>query len=233
MVSVQDNLTKIRERMFAAARRAGRDPNSVRLVAVTKRVPMERIYEAMDAGQHLFGENYLQEGREKIKALAGNAQWHFIGHLQTNKIKSVVEHFDVVETVDSIKLAGNLEQSLSRQQKRLPILVQVNIGRENQKSGVMPEKAEAFIREIRLFPHLEVRGLMAMPPFFADPEAVRPYFRFLRVLGEELLTKGLLCHHCLELSMGISNDFEKAVEEGATLIRVGTALFGERDITQH
>jgi len=231
MASVQDNLTKIQERMFAATRRAGREPDSVRLVAVTKRVPMERIHEAMDAGQHLFGENYLQEGREKIKALAGNAQWHFIGHLQTNKIKSAAELFDMVETIDSIKLAGHLEQSLSRQQKRMPVLVQVNIGRENQKSGVMPEKAEALIRGIRLFPHLEVRGLMAMPPFFADPEAVRPYFRSLRILGEELLTKGLFCHPGLELSMGMSNDFEVAIEEGATLIRVGTALFGERDIT--
>ncbi|MDH5297782.1 MAG: YggS family pyridoxal phosphate-dependent enzyme [Desulfobulbaceae bacterium] len=229
METIAENLASIRERMAAAARRAGRSPDAVRLVAVSKKVELERIKEAVAAGQTLFGENYLQEAELKVKALGPEVVWHFIGHLQSNKVKLAADLFGGIETVDRLKLAANLDRYLAESGKRLPVLLQVNIGREVQKSGVLPEDTEQLLRQINQLPHLEVRGLMTMPPFEEDGEAVRPYFRQLRLLAEELAGKGLLGRHGpVELSMGMSGDFEVAIEEGATLVRVGSALFGER-----
>ena len=226
---IVDSLAQIRERMAAAARRAGRDPGSVRLVAVSKRVPVERISEAVAAGQLLFGENYLQEAEEKIGQLPPSAQWHFIGHLQSNKAKAAAELFAMIETVDRLKLARALDKHAAEANRLLPVLVQVNVGREEQKAGALPEAAEALLREMAVLPNLQVRGLMTMPPFFDAPETVRPFFRALRCLSEKLASKGLLgIHGPVELSMGMSGDFEVAIEEGATLVRVGTALFGPR-----
>jgi pyridoxal phosphate enzyme (YggS family) len=229
MITIGEKFARIRKRMAAAARRAGRDPGEVRLVAVSKRVTAQKIREAVDAGQLLFGENYLQEAEAKVAAFGG-LDWHFIGHLQTNKARQAAELFAMIETVDRMKLARALEKYAAGLGKRLPILIQVNVGREPQKAGILPEKAEELLREIIELPHLEVKGLMTMPPFFEQPEAVRPYFRELRQLAADLSAEGLLGRHGpVELSMGMSGDFEVAIEEGATLVRVGTALFGERD----
>ena len=229
MSEIKENLTRIRERMAAAARRAGRDPESIRLVAVSKRVPLERIREAVACGQTLFGENYLQEARAKMEQLEAGLQWHFIGHLQSNKAKEAADSFGMIETVDRLKLGRALEKRAAAIGRSLAVLVQVNVGREPQKAGILPEEAENLLRGLAEFEHLAVRGLMTMPPFFDAPETVRPYFRQLRRLSEDLAEKGLLGQHGpLELSMGMSGDFEVAIEEGATLVRVGTALFGSR-----
>lgn len=225
---IKENLEVIRERMAAAAIRASRNPDSVKLVAVSKRVPVERIQEAVDAGHFLFGENYLQEAQDKIKKLGPEVTWHFIGHLQSNKAKPASELFQVVETIDRLKLAKNLEKHLAINDNILSILIQVNIGRELQKTGVLPEDAEELLQSIAEFPHLKVKGLMAMPPFL-EPEAVRAYFRQMRQMVDELVVKGLLGKDGQpELSMGMSGDYEVAIEEGSTLVRVGTALFGTR-----
>ncbi len=229
MSGIAENLIIIRERIAAAARRAGRNPGEVRLVAVSKRVGLDQIREAMAAGQTLFGENYLQEAELKVKALGRRVKWHFIGHLQSNKAKLASEFFDCVETVDRLKLGATLDRHLAAVGRRLPVLVQVNVGRESQKSGVLPEDAETLLRGLGELENIEARGLMAMPPLCHDPETSRPYFRELRQLADTLAAKGLFAGSGpVELSMGMSGDFEVAVEEGATLVRVGTALFGER-----
>lgn len=229
MTTLAENLEKVRARMAAAARRAGRDPDSVRLVAVSKGVGPGQIQEAVAAGQKLFGENYLQEALGKIAQFGPELNWHFIGHLQGNKAKDAAGHFACVETVDREKLALALEKQAAGCGRVLPILLQVNIGLEAQKSGVLPWETAGLLASLAACPHLRVLGLMAMPPFLPDSEAVRPYFRQLRQLADDLVGRGLLgSHGPVELSMGMSGDFEVAIEEGATLVRVGTALFGTR-----
>ena len=229
-----DNLKKIRHQIKNAAQRCGRDPNSVRLVAVSKRKPEAAIREAADCGQLLFGENYLQEAREKITALHDYSQergliFHFIGHLQSNKAKQAVELFQMIETVDRFKIARLVSKHCVDLGLRRDILVQVNIGRERQKSGVMPEETAALLRQIGSLPGIRVRGLMTMPPLTPTPEDARGFFADLRLLARELSAQGLLePFDQVELSMGMSRDFEIAIEEGATLVRVGTAIFGAR-----
>lgn len=229
MSTVGEKLDKVRARMAAAARRAGREPDCVQLVAVSKGVGPEQIREAVAAGQELFGENYLQEALGKIEQFGPEIVWHFIGHLQGNKAKDAARHFACVETVDRAKLALALEKQAAGCGRVLSVLLQVNIGHEVQKSGVLPEEAVGLLASLSACPHLRVRGLMAMPPDLPDPEAVRPYFRQLRLLADDLVARGLLGNQGpVELSMGMSGDFEVAIEEGATLVRVGTALFGKR-----
>ena len=229
MTTIAENLQQILARMKDAAVRVGRDPESVRLVAVSKRVPLPRIQQAVSAGQTLFGENYLQEVDLKIKALGPEIDWHFIGHLQSNKAKHAAALFDMIETVDRFKLAAALDKHLAGTGKRLSVLLQVNVGREAQKAGVLPENAEELLRRVNELPNLAVRGLMTIPPYHDNAEEVRPYFRQLRELADGFVHQGLLGQHGpVVLSMGMSGDFEVAVEEGATLVRVGTALFGER-----
>jgi pyridoxal phosphate enzyme (YggS family) len=219
----------ILRRMAEAAIRAGRPPESVKLVAVSKTVGVDRLQEAIAAGQQIFGENYLQEAADKIARLGRGARWHFIGHLQSNKAKQAAELFDVVETVDRIKIARKLHDHLVIEERTLDILLQINVGGEARKSGVLPQDAEALLEELQQFSRLRILGLMTMPPFFGDPEKVRPLFRQLRKLAERFSREGLIGQGGeFELSMGMSGDFEAAIEEGATLVRVGTALFGER-----
>lgn len=223
------NLEEIRNRIYSAARRGGRAPERVRLVAVSKKVPVERLHEAHACGQRLFGENYLQEAESKISQLGSGLEWHFIGHLQSNKAAQAAGLFDLVETVDRLKVATALDRSLSASGRILPVLLQVNIGREPQKSGVWPEEAEGLLRQLQMLPNLLVRGLMVMPPFLDEAEEVRPFFRSTRELAARLADQGLLPPTTeAELSMGMSGDYEVAIEEGATLVRVGTALFGGR-----
>jgi len=226
MSQIAENLEEVQRRINAAAQRAGRDPAAVRLVAVSKTVPVELIREAAAAGQRLFGENYLQEAQGKIAALGAGLSWHFIGHLQSNKAKGAVALFDLIHGVDRLKLAQALNAAAASLGKVQEILLQVNLAGEASKSGTAPEAAPELLRRLSLLGHLKVLGLMTMPPFLA-PEAVRPYFRALRELRDRLQDRAGLS--LPELSMGMSGDYEVAIEEGATLVRVGTAIFGSRD----
>jgi len=223
---IAQNLQEVRAAISAACQRAGRDPGRVRLVAVSKTVDLERIRAAIDAGQDLFGENYLQEARAKIAALGRQVNWHLVGHLQSNKARGAVELFDLIHAVDRLKLAQALSAAAAPQGKVQDVLIQVNQGGEATKSGVMPAAAPALLQEVARLPHLRVLGLMTMPPWFSDPEAARPYFLALRELRDRL--RGLTGLPLTELSMGMSGDFAVAVEEGATLVRVGAAIFGQR-----
>jgi pyridoxal phosphate enzyme (YggS family) len=229
-MSIAQNLTEVKERIAAAARRARRDPAEVRLVAVSKTVPVARLQEAVAAGQHLFGENYLQEAQPKMAALGAAARWHFVGHLQTKKAKGVVGLFELIHSVDRLKLAQALDQAAAKRGLVQDILLQVNLAGEASKSGAAPEDVADLLREIGQLPHLRVTGLMTMPPWFDDPERVRPYFRALRELRDRLLELGSTPSLLPELSMGMTGDVEVAVEEGATLVRVGTAVFGGRPV---
>lgn len=226
MTTVQNSLALIRERIARAAIRSGRRPEAITLVAVSKRVEVERLQEAVAAGQVVFGENYLQEALSKIAALPG-VVWHFIGGIQSNKVRAIAEGFSVVETVDRPKIALVLERELAHLDKTMEVYAQVNIGREAQKSGVLPEELDQLVAMIVGSPHLRLAGLMAMPPETEEPEASRPYFRAMKALADGLTGRGLVSYP-LGLSMGMSQDFEIAIEEGATLVRVGSALFGQR-----
>jgi len=223
---VAQNLEEVNRRLAAAARRAGRDPGEVRLVAVSKTVDLDRIGQAVAAGQRLFGENYLQEAKGKIAALGSGLSWHLVGSLQTNKARGAVELFDLIHAVDRLKLAQALNQAAVRQGKVQEVLLQVNLAGEETKSGAAPEEVPELLKEVARLPHLRVKGLMTMPPWLADPEAVRPYFRALRELRDRL--RQVVGLPLPELSMGMSGDYETAVAEGATLVRVGTAIFGAR-----
>lgn len=226
---IEKNLDEIREQVAISAKKAGREPEEIKLVAVSKRFPVEKMLEVLDAKQYLFGENYIQETREKRPLLPSDAKIHFIGHLQSNKAKIAAETCDMIETIDRIKLGRILNNHLESLGKTMRVLIQVNIGQDTRKSGVAPEKAEELIVQLQELSNIKVCGLMTMPPFEKDPEFSRPYFTKLRQLSEELTTKGLLSTpQKPELSMGMSNDFRIAIEEGATIIRVGTAIFGQR-----
>ena len=227
MTTTAGRLAGIRQRMAEAALRSGRDPAAIALVAVSKRVPVARLQETIEAGQTLFGENYLQEAAEKISALPG-LKWHFIGGIQTNKVRQIAELFQAVETVDRLKVAYALEKQLVSLDKTIEVYAQVNIGRESQKSGVLPEHIDELVVGIGECPHLRLVGLMAMPPYHPVPEASRGFFRRMKELANDLRHRRVVAHD-LGLSMGMSADFEIAIEEGATVVRVGSALFGERE----
>jgi pyridoxal phosphate enzyme (YggS family) len=224
-----NNLNHILATITQTANKAGRNRQDIKLVAVSKFMGIDRIQQAIDCGQTLFGENYLQEAADKIHHFDKTINWHFIGHLQSNKAKQVAELFDTVETVDRLKVARALDHHAKKLDKKLSILVQVNTGREQQKSGVLPEETEALLRLIASETDLPVIGLMTMPPYFADPEKSRPYFKELKDLARRLAALHLFADNDkVELSMGMSGDYPVAIEEGATIVRVGTALFGPR-----
>jgi pyridoxal phosphate enzyme (YggS family) len=228
MSEISDNLARVRERIETAARRCGRDPLKVRLVAVSKTVLAERVCQAIEAGVKILGENYVQEAQKKIEVLGHNVAWHFIGHLQTNKAKVAVRLFDLIHSVDSLNLAQELNRQAQDQGKVLPVLLQVNLSGETQKFGAQEREIFQVAEKLSGMEGLLVKGLMTMPPYFEDPEASRPYYVELRKLSERLAQQKLARILIEELSMGMSNDFEVAVEEGATLVRVGTAIFGPR-----
>lgn len=226
---IADNLQIVRRNIYTTAERCGRDPQKIRLVAVTKTFPVTVMKEAMAFGQFLFGENYIQEAEKKYADLDSRVQLHFIGHLQSNKAHIAARIFRMIETVDRLKLAHSLHRHLIESGRTMDILIQVNIGRDEKKSGVAPEEAENLLKQIAPLTTLRIRGLMTMPPYSEEPENGRPYFRALRHLAEDLQKKELFHdNHCVELSMGMSGDYPVAIEEGATLIRVGTAIFGHR-----
>jgi PLP dependent protein len=217
MEDVRANLERVRDRMARAARRAGRRPEDILLIAVSKSVLPERIREALAAGVPALAENRVQEARDKVRALGRPVPWHLIGHLQTNKVKDAIELFDVIQSVDRLPLALELAR---RARRPLSILVEVNLAGEPAKSGFAPAELKAAVEALQALPRLEVGGLMAIPPAGVDPEHARPWFRSLRELRDAV---GLR-----ELSVGMSADFEVAIEEGATMVRVGTAIFGAR-----
>lgn len=226
---IKDNLTAIRQQICSAAEKCGRDPESVKLVAVSKTRPSSDIQAAIAGGADIFGENYIQEAKCKINALAQfPVSWHFIGHLQSNKAKTAVELFDLIHTVDSVKLAREIHKHSEKQDKRQKILIQVNISEESAKSGISRENTLSIIKDISQFDHVSVQGLMTMPPYSADPEKARPYFKSLALLAEEINQAGIPNVSMAELSMGMTRDFTVAIEEGATLVRIGTAIFGRR-----
>jgi hypothetical protein len=231
-MSIAENIAGIRERIAQAARRAGRNADEIALMAVSKTFPPERIREAHAAGQRLFGENRVQEFAGKAGALRDlpGAEWHMIGHLQTNKASAAVELFGAVDSVDSLRLARKLDAAAAHFGKKLPVLIEVNVGGEEAKSGVAPGSGELheILREAVRLGHLEIRGLMTIPPFTDDPEGARPYFRRLRSLRDEIASRRLPRVGMDVLSMGMSHDFEVAIEEGSTCVRLGTAIFGER-----
>ena len=217
-------------RIASAAGRAGRDPGEVALLAVTKGHPAALVETAAKAGFTLFGENRVAEGIRKIEAVRRrfpSLTWRLIGSLQTNKAKAALQFFSAIESLDRERLAARMEGLLAAEGRRMPVLLEINVGGEATKSGASPEAAEGLARAALACPHLEVRGFMAVPPFDPDPQRARPYFRRLREIRDRLA--GRLGVDLPELSMGMSHDFEVAVEEGATEVRVGTALFGPRD----
>jgi PLP dependent protein len=225
-----DNLKIVRQNICATAARCGRDPEQIKLVAVSKTFPVAAMKEAIVAGQLLFGENYIQEAEQKHAELIDTtAQLHFIGHLQSNKAHIAARIFQMIETVDRLKLAITLNKHLDQLGRTVDILVQVNIGNDENKFGIAAKETEDLIKKIAPLQNLRIRGLMTMPPFTEDPEEARPYFQELRSLSEDLQQKNLFSDNkCVELSMGMSNDYPVAIEEGATIIRVGTAIFGHR-----
>jgi len=226
------NVAAVCERIARAATRVGREPNSITLMAVSKTVDAERIKEAYAAGLRVFGENRVQEFEGKSAGLSElkDAEWHLIGHLQSNKAKKAAELFHAVDSVDSIRLAERLNQAATEAGKKLEVLIEIKVGQEESKAGIpldSPELEELLLAAPRL-EHLTIRGLMTVPPFTEDPEGSRPYFRLLRDLRDQIAARKLPAIQMDVLSMGMSHDFEVAIEEGSTCVRVGTAIFGAR-----
>jgi pyridoxal phosphate enzyme (YggS family) len=231
-MSVADNVAAVRERMAQAAARVRRNPDSITLMAVTKTVEPERIRQAHAAGVRVFGENRVQEFAGKAATLAGleDAEWHLIGHLQSNKAKKAVELFSAVDSVDSLRLAERLDQAAGQAARKLPVLIEIKVGEEESKSGipVASPELEDLLRAAARLERLEFQGLMTVPPLTEDPEGARPYFRLLRDLRDRIAARNLPRVRMDVLSMGMSHDFEVAIEEGSTCVRVGSAIFGAR-----
>jgi pyridoxal phosphate enzyme (YggS family) len=227
-MSIAERLAEVREEIRAAALAAGRDPGEVRLVAVSKTRPAADVIEAFRAGQIIFGENYVQELRTKASEVKEPVAWHFIGSLQSNKVRQIAGLVSMIHSVDRLSLAEEISRQWGRLSLTCDLLVQVNISGEVTKSGTTAEDALQLVRDIARLPNLRIRGLMTMPPFFDDPEAARPYFAGLRQLAELIHGEAIPGVEMGELSMGMSGDFAAAIQEGATLVRVGTAIFGER-----
>ena len=223
MTVIAQNLARVWKKIEAAAKRSGRGREEVTLVAVTKKVGVDRIREAIAAGVTDIGENYVQEAQEKWIELREAARWHFIGHLQRNKAKAAVEFFDMIHSVDSIALATEIGRRARALDKRVDVLIEVNVAGEAAKFGAPPDETLDFAGEVAEVDGIRLRGLMGMAPFVDDPELTRPYFSLLRRLFDKLPPENRIY-----LSMGMTQDFEVAIEEGATMVRIGTAIFGLR-----
>jgi pyridoxal phosphate enzyme (YggS family) len=231
-MSIVENVARVRERIAATAQRAGRNPEEITLMGVSKTFPVERIREAYAAGLRVFGENRVQEFADKAGSLhdLADAEWHLIGHLQSNKAAKAAELFGAVDSVESVRLAEKLNGAAEKVGKMLPILIEINVGGEDAKSGVAPSSQE--LEQILLgapgWESLRIRGLMTVPPYSDDPESARPFFRQLREIRDRIVSRRLVAVSMEVLSIGMSHDFEVAIEEGSTCVRVGTAIFGER-----
>jgi PLP dependent protein len=231
-MSVSDNIAAVRERLARAAAHVGRNPGSITLMAVSKTVEPERIRQAYATGVRVFGENRVQEFAEKTATLAEmkDAEWHLIGHLQSNKAKKAAELFQAVDSVDSVRLAERLNQAAEQTGRKLAVLIEIKVGEEESKAGIPLDSPELenLLRATPQLAHLQIRGLMTVPPFTEDPEGARPYFRLLRDLRDTIAARKLPGIAMDVLSMGMSHDFEVAIEEGSTCVRVGSAIFGAR-----
>ncbi|HPG70816.1 MAG TPA: YggS family pyridoxal phosphate-dependent enzyme [Syntrophales bacterium] len=228
MSDVRENILRIRERIAAAAARSGRDPSRVRLMGVTKAVGDDRILQAIEAGIDIIGENYVQEAKRKIELMGKSVEWHFIGHLQSNKARYAVRLFDMIHSVNRVSLAEELNRRAAAAGVVCRVLVEVNLAGEESKSGAPPEEAPGLVRAVSQLANLSVRGLMTMAPWYEDPEKARPCFAGLRRLRDRIDAEGIPNVTLRELSMGMTDDFEVAVEEGSTIVRIGRAIFGER-----
>jgi hypothetical protein len=224
---LRDRVARVLDRVARAASRSGRTAESIRLVAVSKMHPVERVAEAYEAGLRVFGENYVREAEEKVRAVP-DAEWHLIGKLQTNKVRKAVSLFGWIQAIDSPRLLAEISRRCIEAGKTLPVLVEVNLAGEGSKAGIPPEEVQALLSSAAALPGVRVRGLMAIPPMTEDPEGSRPYFVRLRELLDRCASTGGAAGEMTELSMGMSSDFEAAIEEGATMVRVGTAIFGSR-----
>ncbi|HQM90618.1 MAG TPA: YggS family pyridoxal phosphate-dependent enzyme [Syntrophales bacterium] len=228
MSDVRENILRIRERIAAAAVRSGRDPSEVRLMGVTKTVGDDRILQAIEAGIDIIGENYVQEAKRKIELMGKSVEWHFIGHLQSNKARYAVRLFDMIHSVNRVSLAEELNRRAAAAGVVCRVLVEVNLAGEESKSGAPPEEAPGLVRAVSQLANLSVRGLMTMAPWYEDPEKARPCFAGLRGLRDRIDAEKIPNVTLRELSMGMTDDFEVAVEEGSTIVRIGRAIFGER-----
>jgi pyridoxal phosphate enzyme (YggS family) len=225
---IRERLVRVRERIARAADRAGRNAEDITLIAVSKTFDSATVQQAVDAGARDLGENRVQEAITKVGTVKGDIRWHLIGHLQSNKARQAVEAFDVIHTIDSSQLADRLDRMAGEISRRPDVLVQVDLAHEPTKSGADESELPAIVEALDSAHHLEFRGLMTLPPFFDSPEKTRPYFRRLREILEGLNSKRATQRKLTELSMGMTGDFEVAIEEGATMVRVGTAVFGVR-----
>ncbi len=229
MNPIATNLKLIHQQIEASCLKSGRNPQDVRLIAVSKKKPPEALEEAHNAGQNLFGESYVQEFRQKFEQLSLPLEWHFIGGLQSNKVKYLRGKTALIHSVDRYSLAREISQQWGKINQTASILLQFNLGEETSKSGASETEALQLAEQISALPHLQIRGLMTLPPYCEKPEDVRPFFRRLRLLAEKIAAANLPNTAVTELSMGMSHDFQIAIEEGATLVRIGTAIFGARD----
>jgi pyridoxal phosphate enzyme (YggS family) len=231
-MEIEQNLEAVRQKIAQAALRTGRTQEDITLVAVTKTFPPSLIKEAIEAGIRIYGENRVQEAGEKIKSLdqqgLNNMTWHMIGHLQRNKARQAVHFFDLIQSVDNLELLNLINRYAEKEEKIQKVLIQVKLSDEDRKFGLTPESINEVLEISQGYNSVTVRGLMTMPPFSQDPENSRPYYRQLKEIAHDLISKGFLLS---ELSMGMSNDFEVAIEEGATMVRIGTAIFGNRSCT--
>lgn len=226
---IRERLVRVREQIARAAERAGRSAEDITLISVSKTFDSATVQQAVDAGARDLGENRVHEAVTKVTMVKGNVRWHLIGHLQSNKARQAVETFDVIHTIDSSQLAERLDRVAGELARRPEVLVQVDLAREPTKTGADESELPAIIEALDSARHLEFRGLMTLPPFFDSPEQTRPYFRRLREILDGLNRARALEQRLTELSMGMSHDFEAAIEEGATMVRVGTAIFGTRE----
>lgn len=224
------NISMIRERIAVAAAKCSRAPDSIKLLAVTKTVSPSVIRQAIRAGLRSFGENYVQEARDKIAAIEEHVEWHMIGHLQTNKAKYVVNLFDWIHSVDRLELAAEINKRAAAAGRKINVLIEVNVSGEETKSGLAPDGVVTLVREIASLENLSVKGLMTMAPYSDDPENSRPFFKALKELKDHISGEKITGVQLEELSMGMTDDFEIAIEEGATIVRIGRAIFGERKL---
>ena len=225
MIEIASNIRKVKQAIRRAAEKAGRNQDDVKLIAVSKTVETSKIKEAIDAGLTIFGENRIQEAKKKKAELPASIQWHLVGHLQSNKVKYIFDQFELIHSVDSLPLADEIQKRAERIGKTVNILIQINTSGEETKFGVPFNKAASFVKETSKFKNLNVMGLMTIPPYANNPEDSRVFYKKLKSVKIELEKEKL---NLPELSMGMSNDYEVAIEEGATLVRVGTAIFGSR-----
>jgi len=227
-MSIRENVQFVRNKIAEACRRSGRESEEIELVAITKTVDVEQINEAIEAGIRVVGENRVQEAWRKFQEVGEKAHWHMVGHLQTNKVKRVLQFADMIHSVDSVYLAGEIQTQAKKLDRTIEILIQVNTSGEESKFGLEPEATIGAIEEVSILPNLKIKGLMTIGAFLPNPEDVRPCFKLLNDLKDRVNERGITSVEIGTLSMGMTNDYEIAIEEGSTMVRVGTAIFGER-----